>query len=299
MTSIPSARVGAARHRRWRACRNVVAPGTDEGAVRDERRRPRLPGRGQRHHAPPQQRGEPGRVGAEHLHHARHRGDGRARERGAHHRGDPVRQDGGELRQRPGPARGPPPAHRAEERADDGGARRSEGDGGADAARGVDGRRVRPRQVLPGRRVGRRLPRHRGDHRDPRQGPRSRPRARGLGGVAHDFAADEEELRAVRGAVEQGREGARLRRHGRDVAVEVRHAARRVHEGARSAVGAAASALSLAARLRAREDAREVRRPRTGRRPDPGAPARQHLGAGLEQHLRHRRAGRRRHARRR
>ena len=75
--------------------------------------------------------------------------------------------------------------------------------------------------------------------------------------------------------------GARLRRHRRDVALEVRHAARRVREGARSAVGPGAAALpTLHAYVRA-EAAREVRRRRAGERPDPGAPARQHLGAGL------------------
>ena len=39
-----------------------------------------------------------------------------------------------------------------------------------------------------------------------------------VGRLAHDFAADEEGLRALRRAVEQGREGAGLRRHRRDVA---------------------------------------------------------------------------------
>ena len=112
---------------------------------------------------------------------------------------------------------------------------------------------VRPRQVLPGRRdLGGGVPRHRGDHRDPRQGPQSRAAARGLGRVALDLAADEEELRAVRRAVEQGRARAGIRRHRRDVALEVRHGARRVREGARSAVGAAAAALPLAAHLRPR-----------------------------------------------
>ena len=171
-----------------------------------------------------------------------------------------------QLRRRRGAARRAPPAERAEERADDGGAGGSQGDRRADAARRVDGGRVRARQVLRRRRIGRGLPRHRGDHRDPGQGPQSRARARSVGGVAHHLAADEEELRAVRRAVEQGRAGARIRRHRRDVAVEVRHAARRVREGARPAVGAAAAALPVAAHLRPREAARNVRRRRAGRR---------------------------------
>ena len=49
-----------------------------------------------------------------------------------------------------------------------------------------------------------------------------------------NWAADEEGIHPLRRALEQGREGARIRRHGRDVASQVRHAARRVHEGARS-----------------------------------------------------------------
>ncbi len=73
-----------------------------------------------------------------------------------------------------------------------------------------------------------------------------------LGRLAHHLAADAEGLRAVRRAVEQGREGAGLRRHRRDVAGEVRHAAGRLHQGARPALGSGAAALSRAARLRAR-----------------------------------------------
>ena len=73
---------------------------------------------------------------------------------------------------------------------------------------------------LPGRRVGRGLPRHRRDHGDSREGPQPGAAARSLGRVAHDLAADEEELRAVRRALEQGRAGARLRRYRRDVAIK-------------------------------------------------------------------------------
>ena len=91
---------------------------------------------------------------------------------------------------------------------------------------------------------------------------------------------------ALRRAVEQGRaRSSGFADTGAMWRSEVRHAARRVHEGARSAVGSGAAALPEAARLRAHEAAREVRRRRAGERPDPGAPARQHLGAGLVERL--------------
>src|SRR5438034_5423126 len=106
-----------------------------------------------------------------------------------------------------------------------------------------------------------------------------------MGGVAHHRAADAQGLSALRRVVEQGRERARLRRHRRDVALAVRHAARRIHEGARSAVGSGAPALCEAARLRAPEASREIRRDRAGDGADPGSPARQHLGAGLVEYL--------------
>ena len=65
-----------------------------------------------------------------------------------------------------------------------------------------------------------------------------------------------------------------------------------LREGGRPAVGAGAAALPRAARLRARPAVGEVRaRRRAARRADPGAPARQHVGAELGQHLP---AGRRR-----
>ena len=127
---------------------------------------------------------------------------------------------------------------------------------------------------------------HRRHHEAARQVAQRERDPRGVGRLAHDFAADAQGLRALRGAVEQGREGARVRRHRRDVAREVRHAARRVHQGAGSAVGSGAAALSAAARLRADEAAPEVRRRRAGEGTAAGAPARQHLGAGLVEHLR-------------
>ena len=56
-------------------------------------------------------------------------------------------------------------------------------------------------------------------------------------------------------------------------------------QGAGPPVGSGAASVSEAARLRAHEAAREVRRRRAGKRPDPGASARQYLGAGLVEHL--------------
>ncbi len=61
---------------------------------------------------------------------------------------------------------------------------------------------------------------------------------------------------------------------------QVRHAARRFRQGTRPPVGAGAPALCLAARLRARQPAREIRRCRARQRPHPRPPAGQHVGPG-------------------
>ena len=92
-------------------------------------------------------------------------------------------------------------------------------------------------------------------------------------------------LRAVRRPGEQGRAGAGFRRHRRALAIEVRHAAGRVREGAGPPVGSGPPALPVASRLRAHEAAPEVRRRGPGERADPRAHAGQHLGAGLVQRL--------------
>ena len=107
--------------------------------------------------------------------------------------------------------------------------------------------------------------------------------ARGVGRLALDRAADEEGLRTVRGAVQQGRARARVRRHGRHVALQVRHAARCVREGTRPALGAAATAVRVPPHLRPRSDAPALWRRGPCRRSDPRTSARQHLGAGLVQ----------------
>ncbi len=217
-----------------------------------------------------------------------------ARMRSAADRGDrAIRERGGQIRSGDGVARGAAAAQPAQARAREGHAVESGRGRGADQARGRARGDLRPRQVVQGRGEARHLPGHREDHRGARDVARSEAAARGLGGLAHDLAADARELHAVRRAGEQGREGTGLRRHRRDVAAQVRHAGRRVHQRSRSALGAGQAALCLAARLRADEAAREVRRRRAGDRSDAGAHARQHLGAGLEQRLRVRRAGQR------
>ena len=63
-----------------------------------------------------------------------------------------------------------------------------------------------------------------------------------------DLAADEDGLCAVRRAVQCRCQGARVCGYGGDVAGEVRHAARRVRDRARPAVGAGPAALSRAPR---------------------------------------------------
>ena len=248
------------------------------------------------------QRGEPRRLDPVHLHHPRHRDHGGAGERSAGQRADRLRERGVPLRQGRRCRRierrqldvlknsltmsAPPDPKEAEELTRL--VASMEGAYGSGKycpqARDPDRQRTAARKGLP---------RHREDQRDPLREPRSEAAAGGLGRLAHHLGADEEGLRAVRRAVEQGRQRARLQGHRRDVARQVRHAGRRVREGAGSAVGAAAAALPVAARLHAHQAAREVRRCRARERADPGAPARQSLAAGLVQHLRPRRAGRR------
>ncbi len=90
---------------------------------------------------------------------------------------------------------------------------------------------------------------------------------------------------------EPGREGARLCRHRRHVAVAVRHDAGRILGDVRPAVGGNEAALRPAALLHADQAQPEVRQCRAARdRPDPRRSARQHVGAGVGQYLRRRRA---------
>ena len=145
----------------------------------------------------------------------------------------------------------------------------------------VHGGGLRQRQVVQGPVAASHLPRHRADHRGDGDIPRPRAAARGVGRLAHGLSSDEEGLRPLHAAGQPRREGTGLCRHRRALAREVRHAAGGVHERARSALGAGAAALRVAARLRANEAAREVWRPGSGEGPDSRPPDGQHLGAGL------------------
>ena len=101
-------------------------------------------------------------------------------------------------------------------------------------------------------------------------------------------------LHALRRADQQGRARARIRGHRRDVAVELRHAARRVLRRSRAPVAAGPAVLRVAARLRAPPSGRAVRR-RGGAagRPDSRRTCSGTLGPGVGQHLRSRGARRR------
>ncbi len=91
----------------------------------------------------------------------------------------------------------------------------------------------------------------------------------------------------------QGAKELGYRRHRRDVAVELRHVAGRILGDVRPAVGGDEAALRPAPLLHADQAQPEVRRCRAARdRPDPCRSARQHVGAGMGQHLRCRRAAR-------
>ena len=132
---------------------------------------------------------------------------------------------------------------------------------------GVARRRLRSREVVQGRHRSRSVAST--STRSPTSWPRrANPQElRDVWDGWHAIAPPmRKRLRALRRAGEQGRAGARLRRHRRDVALEVRHAAGRVREGARPPVGAGPAALRVAARLRAHAAAREVRRRGAGRR---------------------------------
>ena len=86
----------------------------------------------------------------------------------------------------------------------------------------------------------------------------------------------------------KGAQRARVRRHGRAVAVELRHAARPVLGGGRAAVAAGPAALRVAARVRAPASAPSGTAPRVvpADGPIPAHLLGNHLGAGVGQHLR-------------
>ena len=147
-----------------------------------------------------------------------------------------------------------------------------------------DGRHVRRREVLPERSGLLQGPD--AAHRRPGEQPQLRRADRSVDRLALDRAADAQGLRALRRARERRRARARLRRPRRDVALELRHAAGRVHEGSGAAVGPGQAAVRLAALLRARQAAEDLRRgARAGRQADSRAPARQHVGAAVGRNL--------------
>ena len=81
------------------------------------------------------------------------------------------------------------------------------------------------------------VPRPRRPLEDHGEEPRPDGAARRLARLARDRAADAQGLRALRRAGQQGRARARLRRHGRHVALQVRHAARRLRRRSSTASG--------------------------------------------------------------
>ncbi len=274
------------------ACRNagpaVGAPGTDLKTFLDT---------ADSHASAPEQRGQSGRLDAGDVHHTRYRGDLGTRHRGVHDRCHRFRQARGDLQRAERDTRTAAQAHRAQELADDGVAVGPEGGGRTGETGDVDGRRVRPRQVLSAAGRGQRgsLSRYRSDHPDPRQGSEPRPPPRSVGGLAHDLPTVQEGLRPVRRT-----SPTRARRSSgspipvscgsRDTTCRRRTSPKeldRLWEQLRPLY------LSLHTYVRAKLHA-EVRRRRSCRRTDSGTSARQHLGAGLVERLRHRRAARRR-----
>ncbi len=154
---------------------------------------------------------------------------------------------------------------------------------------GRHGGQVRLRDLVPaGTRV---VP-----QRDPAQagaGDESRLRrtARGLARLARRSAAAATRLRTLRRACQRGREGARLRRPRRDVALGLRHAGGRVHPRGGPPVRPGGTALPRPALLCARPARAEVRRRQgAGREADSGAPAGQHVGPAVGCDLRPARA---------
>ena len=164
--------------------------------------------------------------------------DRRARQPGRERRGRALRQGGDEIRHvrgAGGRSAGMLNLLKAVARARDAvgseGVRRAVEDHGARSSR-----RLRQGQVVRRRVQAGHVQEHRRRDADHwRRRATRRCCAQTWEGLAHDLAADAEGLPALRRAVEQGREGARLRRHRRDVARQIRHAARR--RSPRSSIG--------------------------------------------------------------
>ncbi len=98
--------------------------------------------------------------------------------------------------------------------------------------------------------------------------------------------SDAASISAVPGALQQRRARAGLCRHRRAVALVLRHAARCLRRRGRSPLDTGTAVVSLPAHLRTIEAGRKVRRRCAAvQRHDSRAPSRQHVGAGLDEHL--------------
>ena len=253
-----------------------------EGLRRARERRPEAALRARRHR----------RLGEGDLHHRRHRAERRRHERGPH--GVPARgpSGGGALRRRrgatPTPTRmlhllkiGATPARAARP----GEARASSPQLAAQARRHVrQGQVVRPRPS-PGKAP--QLPRH---PRRPRTSPKSRDRptscsTRGRAGTRISPRHEAAYARFVELA-NKGARGDRLRGPRRSCGGRLRHAARGVREGDRPPLGQVKPLYDAAPLLRARAGSpRSTADKVADGRAHPGPPARQHVGAGVGQHL--------------
>src|SRR5208282_1030394 len=116
------------------------------------------------------------------------------------------------------------------------------------------------------------------------------PRSRGIEArvawLARRGRTDAATLRAHGGTGESRLESTGLRRRGRAVALELRHAAGRIRQGTGPAVGTIAAAVLVAACVCARPTGEKIRQDCcAAKRSDFRAPAGEPLGAGMEQRV--------------
>ncbi len=266
-------------HRRLRARRAI---GRRQGRARVGRR---VRGARQRGNGGARQGSERRGLGAGDLYHARYRAAQRQGERALARLFQQDRGRGQALRRaeaRQG-CRALDPAAQARRRGS--GAQRCGETRRVDQAHLTAGSSLRRRQVLPER--SRFLPQPRSALRNARQEPQLRRADRSLDRLALDRAPDARRLRALCRACQRGRARARIPGSGRDVALQLRHAAGCLRQGSRALVRAGRAALRRAALLRTRPAREEVRQGQGARRQThPRAPVRQHVGAAVEQDLR-------------